>query len=86
MIDAETLCKLLSKAENGYKKSKTMQGDKPQPFKRKRQEATPPEELTLLDEEKFKEVEQRVRRKTEKLDPSYGDEQLLAEESSQGSP
>jgi hypothetical protein len=62
-----------------------MQGDKRLPFKRKRREATPPEELTLSDEEKFKKAELRVRRKTEKLDPSYGDEQVLAEESSQGS-
>jgi hypothetical protein len=67
----------LGEAEAQYKIVKTKQGPKPQAFKRKRREATPPEELTLSDEEKVKEAERRVRRKTEKLDPSYGDEQVL---------
>ena len=61
-----------------------MQGLKAEAFKRKWREDTPPEELTLSDEEKFEEAEQQVRRKIGKLDPSYGDEQVLAEESSQG--
>jgi hypothetical protein len=85
VIDSETLCKLLGEAETWDQKTTTMQGAKPRPFKRKWRQKTPPEELGSSDEEKFKEAERRVRRKSERLDMPYDGERAPAEDSSQGS-
>jgi len=85
LIDSETLCRLLAEAEDEDQQATAMQGAKPWPFKRKWREKTPPEELRSSDEEKFKEAERRVRKKTQMLDRPYGGEKAPVEGSSQGS-
>jgi hypothetical protein len=77
VIDSETLCRLLGEAEDWDQKTTTLQGvKKPRPFKRKWREKTPPEELRSSDEEKFKEAERWVRRKSEWLHLMVGRERL----------
>lgn len=52
-------------------------------MKRKYRQRTPDEQLTMSDEKKVIEEERRMRRKTEKADKSYGEEELSAKTSSQ---
>ncbi len=74
VIDPETLCTLLAKAEKWNDKSTLLQGIKPAPIKRKYRQQTPDEQLTMSDEEKIVEEERRMQRKAEKADKSYGEE------------
>jgi hypothetical protein len=83
IVDPETLCTLLAKAERWNDKSTLLQGVKPARIKRKYRQQTPDEQLTMSDEEKVIEEERRMRRKRENEDKSYGDEGLSAEASSQ---
>jgi hypothetical protein len=74
---------VLAKAEKWNDKSILLQGVKPARIKRKYRRRTPDEQLTTSDEEKVIEEERRIRRKTEKVDKSYGEEGQPAEVSSQ---
>ncbi|CZR67846.1 uncharacterized protein PAC_17745 [Phialocephala subalpina] len=85
VIDSKPWYKLLGEAENWDNKTMTMQGAKPPRFKRKWRPQTPPEQPIFSDEEKFVEVERRVRRNSEKLDIPYNEEGVFAEDSSQNS-
>jgi hypothetical protein len=84
-ILAATLCRLLGEAEEWDEKTKSTQGAKPKPIKRKWRKKTPPEELRSSDEEKYKEDERQVRKKSDKLDGSYDEDIALVGESSQSS-
>jgi hypothetical protein len=74
---------LLAEAGKWNDKSTLLQGVKPTPIKRKYLHRTPDEQLTMSDEERVREEERRIRRKTEKADKSYSEERLSAEASSQ---
>ena len=63
MVGPETLCTLLAEAEKWNDKSTLLQGVKPAGIKRKYRQSTPDEQLTMSDEEKFKEEERRIRRR-----------------------
>jgi hypothetical protein len=60
IVDPETLCTLLAKAEKWNDKS-TLQGIKPARIKRKYRQRTPAEQLTMSDEEKVIKEEDRRR-------------------------
>ena len=82
-VSPETLCTLLAEAEKWNEKSTLLQGIKPARIKRKYRQRTPEEQLTMSDEERVREEERRIRRRTEKADKAYGEERMLAEASSQ---
>jgi hypothetical protein len=86
VIDSETLCELLGKAESWYQRMAELE-ELPiaKPFKRKFREKTPPEELSCSDEKKFREAERRVRKKSERQDRTYGGERTPANSSSEDS-
>lgn len=86
MINSETLCRLLSIAEEEDQHTRTTEGSERAPFKRKRRDQTPPEQLTTSDEEKVAASERWARKKSAKLDRTYGaDGVSTTESSSQGS-
>ncbi|CZT48682.1 uncharacterized protein RSE6_09421 [Rhynchosporium secalis] len=68
IIGPEVLCTLLAKAEKWNGKSTLPQGVKPARIKRKYREITPEEQLTISDEERIREEERRIQRRTEKAD------------------
>jgi hypothetical protein len=70
---------LLDEAEKRYNKTTTKQGIKDPPIKRKRRRETPPEQLTISDEEKFAGEERRLRKKLKKLDRPYHEDGVPAE-------
>lgn len=65
IVGPETLCTLLADAEKWNDKSILLEGVKPARIKRKYRQRTPDEQLTISDEEKVREKERRIRRKTE---------------------
>ncbi|TAQ83685.1 hypothetical protein B7494_g7995 [Chlorociboria aeruginascens] len=83
IVGPETLCRLLAKAEEWDNKTRLHLGIKPASLKRKHRQITPEEQLTMSDEEKVIEEEQRAERKTEMADKSYTEEGSSAEASNQ---
>ena len=76
IVRSETLCTLLTEAEEWHDKSTILESVKSARMKRKHRQKTPKEQLTMSDEEKFVEKERRIRMKTEKKDEFYSEEGL----------